>query len=480
MTRKKGTRTARLGALLAAAVMAGLAVTGLAVTGLATAGPAHADTSTSPSLPPVLPRQMAADPGTGVVVSGSLTLGDEPAGTQVYTVYWGWALPPSGSDLSPTDTDGEGPYLDNFLSSLYAASTQEVTAGTTTWLQPIINDGADGEGLTSGGGWYDDTSLSGTVSEASIEGEVASAFSYFTEQNELVDVPDSQIIIALPPDVDPTWFPADCAEHGDVTEAGQSLSYVVLPYLADVTQCGADSVNGSSGALDGVSIVAGDELADAITDPTGSGAFDASGYEAGDKCAWTGLSDVTMSDGTFAVPSLWNNSVGACTIGSTPVYPSTVTERDAGYSGDYCELSNVTNKGVGWRINSNGTMSGLYLNEGASFPLGAQVSCWFANGMYETLVLQGTDGNLVFYQHYTPKTWAAGTNGKSAYDANFQGDGNFVVYNSSGTALWASNTHTYPDAVLVLQADGNLVIYSSLSSGSAALWSTGTYVAALD
>ena len=159
--------------------------------------------------------------------------------------------------------------------------------------------------------------------------------------------------------------------------------------------------------------------------------------------------------------------------------PTTGTVQLASNPGDWCKLTNVSNQGGGWRISTDSSVAGFYLNEGASFALGSQVECWFANGMHEKLVLQGSDGNLVFYQYYSPLTWSASTNGKSASVANFQTDGNFVVRTSAGTALWASGTHTYPDAVLVIQADGNLVIYSSPSSTSTALWSTGTSVPAL-
>lgn len=98
--------------------------------------------------------------------------------------------------------------------------------------------------------------------------------------------------------------------------------------------------------------------------------------------------------------------------------------------------------------------------------------------MHEKLVLQSSDGNLVFYQYYSPKTWGAGTSAQNASVANFQTDGNFVVRNTSGTAIWSSGTHTYHDAVLVFQADGNLVIYQFLTP-SPGLWSTGTYDPAL-
>lgn len=154
--------------------------------------------------------------------------------------------------------------------------------------------------------------------------------------------------------------------------------------------------------------------------------------------------------------------------------PTTGTVQLASNPGDFCKLTNVSNQGGGWRINTDSTVAGFYLNEGASLSLGSQVECWFANGMHEKLVLQGSDGNLVLYQYFTPHTWAAGTAGKSASVANFQTDGNFVIRNTSGTALFATGTHTYHDAVLVLQADGNLVIYASPSATATALWSTET------
>ena len=49
--------------------------------------------------------------------------------------------------------------------------------------------------------------------------------------------------------------------------ADPNITYTNLPYITDAgSSCGEDSVNGSSGTLDGVSIVEGHELAEAITD----------------------------------------------------------------------------------------------------------------------------------------------------------------------------------------------------------------------
>jgi hypothetical protein len=197
----------------------------------------------------------------------------------------------------------------------------------------------------------------------------------------------------------------------------------------------------------------------------------------GDMFYFAGQPTSTQASALTGSSELVGNVAGT---GQGSGIPSTGTVQDANYPGDYCNLTNVTNSGGGWRINSANQMSGFYLDEGVTFTPGSQVECWFANGMHVKLVLQGSDGNLVYYQYYTPDTWAAGTNGKSAASANFQTDGNFVVRNTSGAAIWASNSHTYPNAVLVLQADGNLVIYQFLAASSPPLWDTDTYVPALD
>ena len=85
--------------------------------------------------------------------------------------------------------------------------------------------------------------------------------------------------------------------------------------------CGKDSVNGSGGLLDGVSIVEGHELAEAITDPLLNAWYDAGGNEIGDKCAWTGLEDITVSGRSFAVQPLWNNKFNECTPVNGPLAP---------------------------------------------------------------------------------------------------------------------------------------------------------------
>jgi hypothetical protein len=121
-----------------------------------------------------------------------------------------------------------------------------------------------------------------------------------------------------------------CAYHsetGHTTSPG--VRYAFMPYVPEQgAGCGANSVNTQDdafghGYLDGYSIVAGHEYAEAVTDPGNQTSFqdgwnDATSSENGDKCAWTGLQNITLAGQIFAVQPMWSNEAnggqGACAV----------------------------------------------------------------------------------------------------------------------------------------------------------------------
>jgi serine protease len=129
---------------------------------------------------------------------------------------------------------------------------------------------------------------------------------------------------------------AYCGWHSATSYGGGTLSYTNLPYQLDAAgSCGEGFVN-SPGTWDGFSIVGGHEYAEAVTDPYPvSGWWDPadniSGGEIGDKCAWAGsiwgtpdpIGNITLSTGTFAVQSLWDNNTTSCQMAATSSPQST-------------------------------------------------------------------------------------------------------------------------------------------------------------
>ena len=141
--------------------------------------------------------------------------------------------------------------------------------------------------------------------------------------------PNADYMIFLPKGSTPVGFGVYCAYHDEIYDAlGRKISYSVIPYLPDAGfGCGENYVNLSNdsyghGFLDGYSIVAGHEFAEAETDPfpfTAPAWQDSGGNENGDICAWGTTTTypagiVTGSGNSWAVQSLWSNSARACVM----------------------------------------------------------------------------------------------------------------------------------------------------------------------
>jgi len=205
---------------------------------------------------------------------------------RVYVIFWGWT----------SDPYGEQGYLMNFLSKV----------GCTSWLN-TVSQYSGGYCSSYQGAWSDSAGVPTTPSDPQIQSEALKLANYLGLNHSDANV---QIVVATPTGHSTSGFGSSyCAYHGVV--GGTGLSYTDLPYMPDAGySCGWGSVTGS--ALDGVSIVEGHELAEAITDPQLNAWYDANGSEIGDICAWTGLADIYLNGSYFAMQPLWSNRANAC------------------------------------------------------------------------------------------------------------------------------------------------------------------------
>jgi serine protease len=200
-------------------------------------------------------------------------------------------------------------YLSNFLTRL----------GGSSWLSSVTqytqSNGAHvGNASGSfGGSWIDTSaipSLNTSTYQSSLAAEARRAAAHFA--NSTVS---ASYIIALPHAVRVYQFGAlYCAWHSSTaTSTGARIAYTNLPYMPDAgPSCGQASVNWP-GYDDGVSIVAGHEQAETETDPHLNAWYDSNGNENGDKCAWSGLRDMTFGGTSlgvneFPTQPLWSNA----------------------------------------------------------------------------------------------------------------------------------------------------------------------------
>lgn len=257
----------------------------------------------------------------------------------VYLVFWGsqWSM-----------TDPYAAYEKKFFAGLYGRG-DDWTTSQNQYCEgvPIASVDCPRKGAHVGGPsrrqvlkgvWFDDTQMAVPTDAGitvngtgdTVAAEALRAAEHFgnttTAHNR-----NAIYLINEPSHFDsPEFGLLYCAYHSAVASTDGDVAYAVLPYLTDIenpthagVSCGQNMVNsGTAGMYDGVSIVAGHEYLEAVTDPWPStGWIDGQGAETADKCVWKtkgpgSLDDVHLATGTFAVQGMWsnlaNNGQGEC------------------------------------------------------------------------------------------------------------------------------------------------------------------------
>jgi len=225
---------------------------------------------------------------------------------KAFLIFWGFNV--SGSDPS-----GEQAYVTALFTGIGGSPWMntdhqyyQVVGSITKHIKNPLNQ--------LGGTWVDPSSVPSSPSDSQIRAEAASGAAHFGFKkggNYIVFTPHNHNT--------PGFGSSFCAYHSPTSSSGGEISYTNEPYMTDAGRnCGENSVNpGSSGLLDGVSIVVGHEEAESQTDPQVNlhTAWANNNYgEIGDICAWQGLGNITLSTGKFAMQPLWSNKTSTCTL----------------------------------------------------------------------------------------------------------------------------------------------------------------------
>lgn len=268
-------------------------------------------------------------PATGLPTPGNMAYFGGPVMTtpKAYLVFWGWGGP--GHDPQGVDT-----VLTNFFQGVGGSAW----AGVTTQYYQTVNGRQ--EFITNpanqlAGVWYDDASaIHDNLAAKDYAAEAGRAVAHF---NAGTPDPNANYIVATPRQFNDAGFNQGsyCAYHDYTNPAGYpgvtpGIAFSVVPYIPNAGGgCGAGFVN-SPGTLDGVTMVAGHEYLEAVTDPGAfegdsmGGWLDNIGNENADKCAYVqvgpgSVTNITLPTGTFPVQGTWSNEdlfgTGACSTG---------------------------------------------------------------------------------------------------------------------------------------------------------------------
>jgi len=290
---------------------------------------------------------------------GAIGVENKPA---TYLIFWG---PDWQNGFTTTDVNGVQftsqqlqTYVTSFLTNLggtsWAAIQNEycnnIPAGSTSCADVAGANYVTNPRNQLKGVWKDPTpvpadiiasGLAQNLADDPIATEAMRASAHFNYD------PQATYIVLTPPTTIATGQPVYCGYHTQTTSIDglgnpYRIQYAYIPFLnADWPVlgnggCGMNSVNVVSdsfghGVFDGYSIVVGHEYAEAVTDPDNftsvqDGWNDVQTSETGDKCAWTGLANVSMNNKTkFAVQPLWSNKAfdasGQGCVRSAPTNP---------------------------------------------------------------------------------------------------------------------------------------------------------------
>ena len=271
-------------------------------------------TAALPSRRPLAERIDEEEEVEGAATSASFTsyitysVGYTQTSPRIYVVFWGnWA--------TGGDPNGVANYLTRFYQGVGGSSWNN------TQTQYGYSCGAGALGCSTGvriqnttgqyrGYVYDTTAVPLHPTVTQMEAEAQKAANYWGDRSV-----NAQYVIALPTghrdqkSIDSPY----CAWHNYTWSSGSPISFTTMPYLPDMgTTCGNNKVNaGTAGLLDGVSILAGHEYVESMTDPFLNAWADSDKYENADKCLqwqYPGyFRNATFTSGTFAVEPNWSN-----------------------------------------------------------------------------------------------------------------------------------------------------------------------------
>jgi len=244
---------------------------------------------------------------------------------KIYLVLWGsqWSSDPSG----------EARILQSFYTgvggSSWADSVTQYCQGVATGTV-FCNGAGQAAGNPQGilaGVWHDNASTAPSKPRQSqLAAEAVRAAQNFGNTTSASNA-SAQYVIATSHGHNSSGFGTSyCAYHSSTSSTVGNVAYTNLPYITDAgASCGAN-FNGL-GPDAGITIVAGHEMAETMTDQFPNGGWlDPSGAENGDKCAWISsgqgaAADTTLLTGTFPVQSLWSNAFNSGSGGCVLSYP---------------------------------------------------------------------------------------------------------------------------------------------------------------
>jgi hypothetical protein len=164
-----------------------------------------------------------------------------------------------------------------------------------------------------GGSWNDDSPIARYPTDAQVAAEALKAVGHFGYD------PNGVYVIATPhnhseADFGTVW----CSYHSETFYNKNLVPYSNLPYMTDARtgkKCGANIItppSDESGKDEGMTIFAGHEYGETITDPDAFTAWWGVNGEIADACAWVDMANDKFGKKSYTMQSMVSDASGSC------------------------------------------------------------------------------------------------------------------------------------------------------------------------
>jgi hypothetical protein len=164
-----------------------------------------------------------------------------------------------------------------------------------------------------GGSWYDDSAVPSNPTDQQVAAEALRSVAHFKYD------PNGLYMVASPPKRATVGFGTNwCAYHSYTYYQKTNLvPYDNFPYMPDApgNDCGKNLIKPPSdetGTDEGVTIMAGHEVGEAVTDPQPYTGWKGESGEVGDYCAWHNIKNIAFGTKSYTTQPMLSNATNTC------------------------------------------------------------------------------------------------------------------------------------------------------------------------
>lgn len=224
---------------------------------------------------------------------------------KIYLIFWGYKRygdPDKVQNLLESYTKNMGGSSHNNIETQY----YEVVSGSTIYITNPKDQ--------FGGVWSDDSAVPKSPTDEDVSSEVLKSIAHLGYHA------NGLYVVATPTGHSTAGFSTNwCAYHSNTFyKSKKLLAYDDFPYMPDATDCGKNIIKppaDESGIDEGVTIMAGHEYGEAITDPEPYTGWNGVSGEIGDYCAWHNIANDRFGKKSYASQPMLSNATESCVQG---------------------------------------------------------------------------------------------------------------------------------------------------------------------